>query len=328
MKMRKALILPVLLGVAAGPALAQKKQLAIVVPGRDSTYYAAIGDGCAKWNADNKNSEYECRYAGPASKADGPGEIQIVDDLITTGAAAIAISPSDSEAMAKLLKAKQPWMPIMAIDTDFAPADKALRRTFLGTDNHQIGEKLAQFLSQAKPSGGTICFQLGKAGSETFNDRAAGVRDTLAGQKDTVKLTGQNGWSEPDGCPLFSDEQAALADKQLTEMLKANPTLDALVLTGAWAQTNGKAYAGALQPAVGRVKDKSLVIVGGDTAQSQMDALKTGRSMAQLGGQTPFDLGHTAPDVMIKLINGEAITDPVALGVVVCTPETLATCLK
>ena len=326
--MRNALILAVVLGVAAGPALAQKKQLAIVVPGRDSPAYTAIGDGCAKWNAENKTSDYECRFAGPASKADGEGLLQIVDDLITTGAAAIAIVPSDGDALAKLLKAKQPWMPVLAISTDFPPADKAVRRTFLGLDSHALGVKLAELIKTAKPLGGTICFQLGKADSEVFNERAADVRDALSGEKGTARLTGQNGWTEPDGCPLVSDEQGASAAKQIADMFKANPLLDALVLTGGWAQTNAKAYASALQPVAGRIKSGSLAIFGVDTGPAQLAAVKAGKSMAQLGGQTPFDLGHSAPGVMIRLINGEALADPVPADIDVCTADTLATCLK
>jgi len=104
--------------MAAGPAMAQKKTLAVVVKGLDNPFFTVLGDGCAKWNKENPNSEYTCLYTGPASSADEAGEVQIVEDLINKGVAGIAISPSNAPAMANMLKAKNPKMPIMTIDAD------------------------------------------------------------------------------------------------------------------------------------------------------------------------------------------------------------------
>ena len=111
--------------VAAGPAAAQKKTLAVVVKGLDNPFFTVLGDGCALWNKENPKSEYTCLYTGPASSADEAGEIQIVEDLINKGVAGIAISPSNAPAMANMLKAKKPKMPIMTIDADLAAADRA-----------------------------------------------------------------------------------------------------------------------------------------------------------------------------------------------------------
>ncbi|MEM9522546.1 MAG: sugar ABC transporter substrate-binding protein, partial [Pseudomonadota bacterium] len=76
---------------AATLALAQdKKTLAIVVKGLDNPFFEQINLGCQKWMSENADSEYECLYTGPASSADEAGEVQIVDDLLTSGVAAIA----------------------------------------------------------------------------------------------------------------------------------------------------------------------------------------------------------------------------------------------
>ena len=59
-----------------GPAMAQqKKTLAVVVKGLDNPFFTVLGDGCAKWNKENPNSEYTCLYTGPASSADEAGEV-------------------------------------------------------------------------------------------------------------------------------------------------------------------------------------------------------------------------------------------------------------
>src|SRR5690606_31011757 len=126
--------------LSAGTAVAQdKKILAVVVKGLDNPFFTVMGQGCADWNAAHPDSEYECLYTGPALSSDEAGEVQIVQDLITRGVAGIAISPSNAPAMANMLKAAAPSMPIMTIDADLLPEDKALRKTYFGTNNYDMG---------------------------------------------------------------------------------------------------------------------------------------------------------------------------------------------
>ena len=67
------------LTLSAGSALAQKKQLVIVVKGLDNPFFEAIHQGCEKWNKENASSPYQCFYTGPASTSDEAGEAQIVE---------------------------------------------------------------------------------------------------------------------------------------------------------------------------------------------------------------------------------------------------------
>ena len=180
LKITGALLLAAL---AASPGWAQKKTLAVVVKGLDNPFFTVLGDGCALWNKENPSSEYTCLYTGPASSADEAGEIQIVEDLINKGVAGIAISPSNAPAMANMLKAKQPKMPIMTIDADLSSADCALRKTYLGTNNYDMGVLMAKHLKQHKPKGGSVCLQLGNVAADNINARAAGFRDTISGKK-------------------------------------------------------------------------------------------------------------------------------------------------
>ena len=57
-----------------------------------------------------------------------------------------------------------------------------------------------------------------------------------------------------------------------------------------------------------------------------MDALKAGHSHAQIG-QRPFEMGLRAPDVLIQIIKGESVEDPMYTGLDECTPETADKCL-
>jgi ribose transport system substrate-binding protein len=240
--------------------------------------------------------------------------------------AAIAISPSNAPLMANLLKRKAPKIPVMTIDADLAKEDAGLRKTYLGTDNYLMGVKFAEYLKKFKPKGGTICLQLGNVAADNINARAAGTRDTLAGAKGTTRLTGQNGWTEIRGCPVFTNDQADLANRQMADVFTANPKLDAFVLEGGWAQFAPQAYAQVTGQVMDRLKSKALVIVAGDTLPPQIEALKAGRSHVQVG-QRPFEMGYRAPSVMIDLINGKKVNPVIYTGLDECTQDNVGSCI-
>jgi ribose transport system substrate-binding protein len=310
-----------LVALTAGAGMAQdKKTLAIVVKGLDNPFFEQINLGCQKWMSENPDSEYACLYTGPASSADEAGAVQIVDDLLTRGVAAIAISPSNAPAMANRLRAIAPSVPVMTIDADLLEQDRDLRMTYLGTDNYLMGVKMAEEAMKLKPEGGTVCLQLGNVAADNINARAQGFRDTIAGGDGTDRLTGQAGWTEIDGCPVYTNDQADLANQQMADTFVANPDLDAFILIGGWAQFAPQAYAQVTDQVMDRLKSKDLIIIAGDTLPPQTQAFRDGRSHAQIG-QRPFEMGYRAPDVMIQLINGETVEDPLFTGLDVCNEE-------
>ena len=314
------------LALATQTAAAEDKILAIVVKGVDNPFFEQIHLGCEKANAELAGTGYKCFYTGPASSADEAGEVQIVDDLLTKGVAAIAISPSNAPAMANLLKQRMPQIPVMTIDADLGKDDAALRKTYLGTDNYLMGVKLAEHVQKAKPKGGKICLQLGNTAADNINARAAGTRDTLGGAKGIDRLTGQNGWTEIDGCPLYTNDQADLANQQMSDTFTANPDLDAFVLEGGWAQFAPQAYTQVTDQVMDKLKGGQLVIVAGDTLPPQLQALKEGRSNAQVG-QRPFEMGYKAPFVMKDLIEGKTVEGTLYTGLDECIQSTADTCV-
>jgi ribose transport system substrate-binding protein len=307
--------------LSVGAGMAQDKQiLAIVVKGLDNPFFEQINLGCQKWMSEHADSEYECLYTGPASSADEAGEVQIVDDLLTRGVAAIAISPSNAPAMANRIREIAPDVPVMTIDADFLEADRDLRATYLGTDNYLMGVYMAEQAMALKPEGGTVCLQLGNVAADNINARAQGFRDTAGGEKGIERLTGQNGWTEIEGCPVFTNDQADLANQQMADTFIANPDLDAFVLVGGWAQFAPQAYAQVTDQVMDKLKSGELIIIAGDTLPPQTAAFREGRSHAQVG-QRPFEMGYRAPDVMIQLINGETVEDPLFTGLDVCNTQ-------
>jgi ribose transport system substrate-binding protein len=314
----------------AGPAVAQdKKQLVIVVKGLDNPFFEAIHQGCLKWNSENASSEYECFYTGPASTSDEAGEAQIVGDMLAKPTtAAMAISPSNAQLIAQTIKSANPTIPIMTVDADLAKEDAALRKTYLGTDNYLMGKKIGEYIKKAIPAGGTICTIEGNPAADNILRRAQGMRDALTGKEGLAALAGEGGWTEVAGCPVFTNDDGAKGVQAMTDILAANPNLTAFGIMGGWP------LFGAPQPyrdLVGPLKDKlasnAFAIGAADTIGDEVAIAKEGLVTA-LVGQRPFEMGYKAPSVMMDLIAGKKVDDPVFTGLDECTKDTADTCIQ
>ena len=77
-----------------------------------------------------------------------------------------------------------------------------------------------------------------------------GIRDTLAGvasgEPPGERLTGQNGWTEVDGCPLYTNDDFPLSVQQIEDILGKYPDLDAFIPTGGFPQFVPDAYRNAV----------------------------------------------------------------------------------
>jgi ribose transport system substrate-binding protein len=329
--MKKVLLLAAAVALAFGgsPALAAKKQLAIVVKGLDNAFFEAIHQGCEKWNKENASSEYECFYTGPASTSDEAGEAQIVQDLLgKDSTAAIAISPSNAPLIAQTIKSAAPKIPVMTIDADLTVEDAALRKTYLGTDNYLMGVKIGEYIKKAKPSGGTYCTIEGNVAADNILRRAQGTRDALSGQKGLKALKGEGGWTEVAGCPVFGNDDGVKGVQSMTDILAANPKLDAFAIEGGWPLFMApQPYRDLFKPLAARIAKNDFVIGAADTIGDEVAIAKEGLVTA-LVGQRPFEMGYKAPTAMISLIKGEKVADPTFTGLDECTKDTVDTCIQ
>src|ERR671923_437362 len=277
MKKLSLLIAAAALAFSAGPALA-KKQLVIVVKGLDNPFFEAINQGCQKWNKENANSEYECFYTGPASTSDEAGEAQIVQDMLgKADTAAIAISPSNAKLIAQTIKTAAPAIPVMTLDADLAAEDAALRKTYLGTDNYLMGARIAEYIKKAKPDGGKICTIEGNPGADNILRRAQGMRDVLSGQKGLAELKGEGGWTEVSGCPVFTNDDGAKGVQAMTDILAANPDLDAFGIMGGWPLFGApQPYRDLFKPMADKIASNAFVIGAADTIGEEVALAKEG----------------------------------------------------
>jgi len=329
--MKKVLMLAAVAAMAlAGPAVAQdKKQLVIVVKGLDNAFFEAINQGCQKWNGENKDSEYECFYTGPASTSDEAGEAQIVADMLAKPTtAAIAISPSNAPLIAQTIRNSAPTIPVMTLDADLAAEDAALRATYLGTDNYLMGKRIGDYVKAAAPDGGLVCTIMGNPAADNIARRGQGFRDALTGQEGLAALAGEGGWTEAPGCPVFTNDDGVKGVQAMTDILAANPNLKAFGIMGGWPLFMApQPYRDLFRPMADKIASNEFVIGAADTIGDEVAIAGEGLVTA-LVGQRPFEMGYLAPSTMISLINGENVPDPVFTGLDECTKDTVDTCIQ
>ena len=145
----------------SGMAFGQGMTFALVPKAMNNPFFDLARDGCFK--AQDELADVTCEYIGPGEHTELE-QIQIVQDLITKGVDGIAVAPSNAPAMGKVLKdAVAAGIPVITWDSDLLPEDAALRSTYVGTNNYNIGVHLAELVQARHPGGGTICLQTGGA---------------------------------------------------------------------------------------------------------------------------------------------------------------------
>jgi len=321
----------VVLGVPYVAAAQGKLVIALVPKNMNNPFFDQARDGCMKAESESAGA-FKCEYIGPGEHGGGDEQVQIVLDLVAKGVDGIAVAPANAAAMAVALEAaKEANIPVLTWDSDVLPENKDLRLAYIGTHNYEIGVNLAKIAQTVKPKGGTICIQSGGAAAANHNERMQGIRDTLSGTKSAAspgdRLTGQNGWTEIEGCPLYTNDDFPLSVQQFEDIMAKNPDLDAFLPTGGFPQF----IPDANRAAVGKYKDqiasKKLALIVADTLPVQMDQMKEGLSLGQVG-QRPFEMGYRTMFALRDIKDGKAApADPTYTGLDVCTPETADTCI-
>ena len=318
---------------AVGAFAADKKYTFALVPkNTNNPYFDQALDGCKKAEKE-LNGAIQCLYIGPGEHGGGDEQAQMVADLVTKRVDGIAVSAANAPAMANALEgAKAAGIPVLTWDADLLEKDKGLRVAYVGTHNYDIGVNLAKQVLAIKPKGGTICIQSGGAAAANHNERMQGIRDTLSGKQSASapgdRLTGQNGWKEADGCPLYTDDDFPRSVQQMEDTLARYPDLDAFVPTGGFPEFLPDAYRSVATKYKDKVASGKLALVVADTLPVQIDILKEGLAAGNVG-QRPFEMGYKTMYFLKDIKDGKpGPKDPTFTGLDVCTAKNADTCTK
>jgi len=316
----------------AGVAVAGDLVFALVPKAMNNPFFDLARDGCKQ--AESEIEGVECLYIGPGEHTEQE-QVQIVQDLITKGVDGIAVASSNAPAMAKAVKGT--GIPVITWDSDFLADDYGLRAAYVGTKNYDIGVNLGEIVMMLKPNGGTICIQSGGAAAANHNERMSGIRDIIAGRADSgnypsAALSGENGWTEAEGCPLYTNDDFPLSVQQMEDIMAKHPDLTAFVPTGGFPQFVSKAFRRVTEKHADRISSMATAVVIADTLPMQMEDLDAGRTHGQVG-QQPYMMGYKAMYVLKDIVDGNSLSfdnpsnNAIYTGLDVCMKPNIDICI-
>jgi ribose transport system substrate-binding protein len=101
---------------------------------------------------------------------------QIIEDLLSQGVKAIAVSVIDPENQVDFLNKVADKVPLLTQDND---APKSRRKCYIGTDNVAAGRAVGKMVKEVMPDGGTIGIFVGSADALNAKQRRQGVLEEL-----------------------------------------------------------------------------------------------------------------------------------------------------
>ncbi|MGO7590497.1 substrate-binding domain-containing protein [Rhizobium leguminosarum] len=285
-----------------------------------------------------KQAEAELRQdllCFPRPADDPAGQAKVLADLVARKVDGIAVAPYDDPAViAQLQAAAAAGIPVLTWDIDLPPGSASLRSAFVGTNDYDLGANIGKLVKMLKPSGGSICIQSNSAASAKNEDRVWGIRDALAGarspQAPGKQLTGQGGWTELPGCPVFTTDDFATTMGKIKEILTSYGGVGAFVSASGLSGFDEASYSDFMVNYAQAIQDRNLAFVIADTFEGQEDVRKRLWNKNVLNGevlQRPFRMGYALMYTLRDIRDGAPTpAGPLYIDVDVCRSDNLEVC--
>ena len=217
-----------------------------------------------------------------------------------TGAGAVIVNPTDSDAMAPAVKQlTDAKIPVVAVDRAVNNAEVS---SYIASDNVGGGKQAAKALSEAIHGEGEILVLQGKTGSSASRERGQGFDEGLKDSPNIKVVAKQT-----------AEFERVKGLDVTTNLLQAHPNVDAIFAE------NDEMALGAIE-ALGDKAGKDVIVVGFDGVEDALKAIKEGTMYASIA-QQPADMAAQAVVEASKLLKGEAATKEMQVDVVTVTKD-------
>ena len=217
-----------------------------------------------------------------------------------TGAGAVIVNPTDSDAMAPAVKQLvDEKIPVVAVDRAVNNAEVS---SYIASDNVGGGKQAAKALSDAINGEGEILVLQGKTGSSASRERGQGFDEGLKDSPNIKVVAKQT-----------AEFERVKGLDVTTNLLQAHPNVKAIFAE------NDEMALGAIE-ALGSKAGKDVKVIGFDGAEDALKAIKDGRMYASIA-QQPVKMAEQAVIEASKLLKGETATKKMQVEVVAATNE-------
>lgn len=181
-----ALVLAAACGSGAGSD--QKLKIGLAVANNSQNFGVEMMNGGNAVAAKLGNVDFQA--VGPPS-TDGPAEQQLFQNLTQTSRDGIVLMNLDPPLFTRpAARAIDQGIPVIAMDT--APLNGSKITLYVGNDNYEIGQKLADAALKRLPDdpSGEVVVGVPNPGAPVLDSRAKGIKDTLNKKAPKIKVLG------------------------------------------------------------------------------------------------------------------------------------------
>lgn len=298
--MRKSLFLSAgLFALTSMAAHAETVLLSMKGPGAGNPFWAAVEQG-----AKDKAAELgvELVVLSPPVESDVQTQIAQVEDQLAKQIDAIAIAPTDPNALAPIVdQAKAQGVGVVFVDTKGTNEGVA----FIGTNNAEGAKLAADFICENIESGSDVAILQGIITQSTGQARAEGAKSGLTG-------CGLNVVAEQP-----ADWDRALGQSVMENILTGNPDLRAVFAS------NDNMALGAVEALKSAGRLDEVMVVGFDANPDAAASILAGEMTASVA-QNPSNMGALGVENALKVKRGEPIEANIDTGTVLVTKDNAA----
>jgi ribose transport system substrate-binding protein len=273
--------------------------IAVIPKASADIFWQSVHAGAAKGGLENN---IDIIWDGPPNETDISTELQILETMINRRVDAIALAPSDREALANtVIRASNDGIPIVIYDSAIA-TDKYT--SFVATNNFAAGQLAGERMGQILHEKGNIIMVKTTPGGASTTAREDGFRKVIVEKFPAIHILDER----------FGKAVVATSLDVTENMLTAHPDVDGIFCS------NESGTTGAMQALKSR--GAKIKLVGFDWSPTTLAALSAG-VIDSLVIQDPFKMGYESVLACVKSIRKQPVSKQINLPPRLITRENL-----
>src|SRR5258708_8809952 len=178
--MASALLLALLL---TGCNREHKKIIAVIPKGNADIFWQSVHAGAVKAG---REAGVEILWDGPGNESDYSSQVQMVEGMINKHVDAIALAPSDRQAMVRVVeRAANEKVPMIIFDSG---VDTERFVSQIATDNYKAGQMAGDRMGKILGGKGNVVIVAVKPGAASTEAREKGFEDVIHQQFPGIKI--------------------------------------------------------------------------------------------------------------------------------------------
>jgi ribose transport system substrate-binding protein len=284
--------------------------IAVVPKGTTHEFWKAIHAGAvqAQQELSAQGDSVAIIWKGPLREDDREQQVQVVEGFASQGVQGIVLAPLDKRALVRPVEeARRAGVPTVIIDSGL---DSDSIVGYVATDNVKGGQLAADRLGELLGGKGKVLLLRYQEGSASTMDRERGFTEQLRAKYPGITLISSDQYAGP------TRETAKRAAENLLNRHAAD-------LQGIFT-VNESSTIGMLLALQDVGRAGKIRHVGFDAGQTLVEALRT-RQLDGLVVQNPMKMGYLGVKTMADHLRGRPVQRLIDTGVMVVTPDNLAT---